>query len=107
VLQTNDIGQLFATLQAAYGHQWAHKADAIPVWRAKLNNFSPRQIMAAASEAIERHPDFPPSVGQFLEVLRAGQPRPTNYLPPPPFDKGNHDKAMAYMDMLRNMTPLK
>jgi len=80
MLQTNDIGVLFATLQAAYGHQWAHKADAIPVWQAKLDGYTPPQIQAAASRAVEAHPDFPPSVGQFLEILRSNQPRATTYL---------------------------
>ena len=80
MLQTNDIGVLFATLQAAYGHQWAHKADAIPVWQAKLDGFTPQEIMSAASEAIEKHAEFPPSVGQFLDILKAHSLRGTTYI---------------------------
>jgi len=80
MLQTNDIGVLFATLQASYGHQWAHGADAIPVWQAKLAGFTPQQIMAAANEAIEKHSDFPPSVGQFLDILKAHRPFGTTYI---------------------------
>ena len=80
MLQTNDIGVLFASLQAAYGHSWAHKSDAIPIWQAKLNEFSAHQVMSAASEAIEKHPDFPPSVGQLLDILKSHKPRPTTFL---------------------------
>ena len=107
MLQTNDIGKLFATLQAAYGHQWAHKADAIPVWQTKLQNFSFPEIMSAASKAIETYTDFPPSVGQFLAILKADQPRTTTYLPAPPFDQQNHDKALAWMAFLRDMKAVK
>ena len=107
MLQTNDIGKLFATLQAAYGHQWAHKADAIPIWQTKLQNFSFPEVMSAASKAVEDHPNFPPSVGQFLAILKADKPRTATYLPAPPFDQQNHDKSIAYMNMLRNMKAVK
>tara|TARA_Y100001968_G_scaffold311034_2_gene332597 strand:- start:390 stop:716 length:327 start_codon:yes stop_codon:yes gene_type:complete len=100
VLQTNDVGRLFATLQAAYGHSWAHKADAIPVWQEKLKGHSFDQIMRAANKAIDRHPNFPPSVGQLLEILKADKPRATTYLPPPPFDEANANKAWDNMEKL-------
>ncbi|MGB0867428.1 MAG: hypothetical protein ACPGSC_13030 [Granulosicoccaceae bacterium] len=103
MLQTNDIGVLFATLQAAYGHQWAHKADAIPVWQQKLSRFSADQVMRAAEQAIERHPNFPPSIGQLVEVIHSQAPRPSTYLPAPDkpvFDKANAEKAWADMERL-------
>jgi len=81
VLQTNDIGVLFAALQAAYGYKWAHKADAIPIWQEKLHGFTAQQVMAAANRAIDIHKDYPPSVGQLLDILKASKPRPTTYLP--------------------------
>lgn len=79
-MQINDIGVLFATLQAAYGYQWAHGADAIPVWQEKLRDFTPQQVMRAASQAIDRHPDYPPSLGQMLDILRSYQPRQTTLI---------------------------
>ena len=100
MLLTNDMGILFATMQAAYGHQWAHKADAIPVWQAKLNGYTAKQVMEAASIAIERHSDFPPSVGQFLDVLKAQKKPPNNYLPAPKYDKVNADLSWDYMERL-------
>ena len=100
MLQTDDIGVLFSAFQAAYGHQWAHRADAMAIWQGKLKNYDKSQVMAAASQAIEDHPNFPPSIGQFLGILKAGQPRAGTYLPAPDFDKANADKAWADMEKL-------
>ena len=100
MLQTDDIGRLFSVMQAAYGHQWPHKADAIPVWQAKLRGFGSQSVMKAADVAIEAYPDFPPSVGQVLEILRAGRSRTTKYLPAPAFDPANADKAWDHMEKL-------
>ncbi len=102
-LQTDTIGQLFSVMQAAYGHQWPHKADAIPVWQAKLADFDHQSIMAAAGKAIEQYPDFPPSLGQFIQILHADKPRITTYLPAPSFDQANHDKSIRRMNILRDM----
>ena len=99
-LQTDDIGRLFAVMQAAYGYQWSHKADAIPVWQAKLGSFGIRAVMQAAEKAIEKYPDYPPSVGQVLAILRADQPRITTYLPAPAFDQANADKSWDHMEKL-------
>ncbi len=103
MLQTDDIGKLFSTFQAAYGHQWPHRADAIPVWQAKLAGFDCAAIMSAAAKAIEQHPDFPPSVGQLIQILKADRPRITTYLPAPSFDKTNHEKSLREMNRLRDM----
>lgn len=92
MLQTNDMGVLFATLQAAYGNQWKHGADSIPVWQEKLRGFERNDVMRAASDAIEKHPDFPPTVGQIISILKSYQPRRSTYLPPP--KSGN----MSYAD---------
>jgi hypothetical protein len=80
MIDANDIGKLFATLQAAYGHSWAHKSDAIPVWHAKLKKFGFSEIMKAASEAIESYPDYPPSVGQLIEIIKKGKPRVSTFI---------------------------
>ena len=103
MLQTDDIGKLFATFQAAYGFQWAHKADAIPVWQAKPAAFDLPSVMAAAAKAIEHHPDFPPSVGQLIQIINADKPRITTYALPAPFDQANHEKSIRSMNKLRDM----
>ena len=83
MLQTNDIGEIFSQLRAAYGNQWGHGADAIPVWQKGLYNVTREQAMAAVPAVIQRHTDFPPSLGQFLSACTAQRPRPSTYLPAP------------------------
>jgi len=85
MLQTDDVGNLFACLQAAYGHTWAHKADAVPVWQAALKNFSAEQVMTAANVVVERYKDFPPTLPQFVEIVQGRKERVTTYLPPRSF----------------------
>ncbi len=107
-LRTNDIGTLFATLQAAYGYRWAHKADAVPVWLAKLKPYTTDQVMDACSRAIDIYPD-PPTLSQFLAVLKAAKPRNTTYVLPAPFDRANADQAWDHMEKLagRSLRPGK
>jgi len=100
MLQTNDIGVLFATLQAAYGRQWVHQADAIPVWKAKLDPYSVEQVMKGASQVIEDSPNFPPSLGALLAAIRANLPKNTKLLLPPDFDPANAAKAWDHMEKL-------
>ena len=105
LLRSNDIGKLFAVLRSAYGHQWPHQSDAMPVWYAKLKAFTADQIMSAASKAIEEHPDFPPSLGQIIKIIRSEGvsnfiPHASTYLPPQPYDKANAEKAWMHMEKL-------
>ncbi len=107
MLQTDDVGNLFACLQAAYGHTWAHKADAVPVWQAALKDFSAEQVVTAANVVVERYKDFPPTLPQFVEIVQGRKERVTTYLPPAPFDQANHDKAMREMQRLKDMSACK
>ena len=88
MLQTNDIGVLFATLQACYGHKWAHKSDAIPVWQNALSRFTLPQLMLGADRARKEFPDFPPSLGQFADLC-GPRARANTYLPPPKASKAH------------------
>ncbi len=85
MLSTNDVGVLFACMKAAYGHQWPHTAEAIPVWQNALRRFNPKRVMEAANKAVFRHKDFPPTIGQFLDIVDppALPARPNTYLPAP------------------------
>ena len=105
MLVSSDIGKLFAVLRAAYGHQWPHQSDAIPVWHTKLKAFTADQVLSAASKAIEEHPDFPPSLGQIMKIVRSERlsdftPCANTYLPPQLYDKVNAEKAWADMEKL-------
>ena len=75
MLQTNDIGVLFAALQACYGHKFAHQADAIPIWLNALRKYSVKEIMRGANAAVLAYSDFPPTLGQFLRLLNESAPR--------------------------------
>ncbi len=75
-LQTNDVGEFFSIMEAAYGNRWRHGADAVPVWQEGLNRFDRLEVLNAAGRAIVEHPDFPPSLGQIIAICNAGRPRP-------------------------------
>ena len=75
MLQTNDVGVLFASLQAAYGHKFAHQADAIPIWLNALRRYSAKEVMRAANVAVLQYADYPPTLGQFLRLLNESAPR--------------------------------
>jgi hypothetical protein len=83
MLTDSDIGQLFAQMQAAYGHQWAHKSDAMPMWKRALGGFQPKDVFNAVGIAVKQYPDFPPSLGQFTAIASGPPPRPNTYLPGP------------------------
>ena len=86
MIQAGDIGELFAIMRAAYGHQWPHGPDDIPVWLRKLGGFNRSQVMAAAARVPNEYQDYPPSLGQF-EAMVGGPPKRANtYLPPPETD---------------------
>lgn len=101
MLIDKDIGRLFAIMQAAYGNQWTHKADAIPVWLRKLGGFSRGDVDNAANVAIERHKDYPPSLGQFTEIVAGPKPRANTYLPAP---KSTKAKALINRILFKVLT---
>ena len=74
MLTDSDVGQLFAQMQAAYGHQWAHKSDAIPMWKRALGGFSANDVFNAVGKAVKVYPDFPPSLGQFAGMVEYSTP---------------------------------
>ena len=75
MLQTDDLGVLFASLQAVYGHKWAHQADAIPIWQNALRRYSAKEVMRAANATVLQYADYPPTLGQFLRLLDESAPR--------------------------------
>ena len=100
MLSTNDVGVLFACMKAAYGHQWPHTAEAIPVWQNALSRFKPKRVMEAANKAVFRHKDFPPTIGQFLDIVDppALPARPNTYLPAP---ESTQAQRAAQLTMLK------
>lgn len=103
MLMTNDIGVLFASMRTAYGAQWKHGAEAVEVWRNALKGYEPEAIRKAMTKVLDMHVEYPPTLPQFLQIMRGRTKRITTYLPPAPFDKANHDKAMQDMKRLKSM----
>lgn len=74
MLTSTDIGELFSQMQAAYGHSWAHKANAMPLWGKMLGGFGRQDVLAAVPKALKTYPDYPPSVGQFADLVEYNTP---------------------------------
>ena len=70
MLQTNDVGNLFQKMLAAYGNRWTQPVDAMSDWQRVLRDHSADEIMGAAERAVKAYPDFPPTQGQFLGLLQ-------------------------------------
>ena len=84
MLTTHDIGNLFKTMNAAYGGQWKHGTDAMDVWRNALAKHTSDQLHDAANAAIRKHVAHPPTLPEFLRIIAQPPPvRSSTYLPPP------------------------
>ena len=103
MLNQADIGMLFASMQSMYGHSWAHKADAVPIWLRALGGFNREDLKRALAEASRKYPDYPPTLGQFEKLMSGPEkpaPRPNTYLPAPPTPR---NKIIANRVMLNVM----
>lgn len=91
---TNDVGELFAVMQAAYAQRWTHGADAIPVWLGRLQNCRREDVMRAADKWLGIDPDWPPSLGRFAALVQESTPA----LPAPKsqFKQPDPDRIYAY-----------
>ena len=83
MITDSDIGQLFSIMRAAYGNTWPHQADAIPVWFTRFGGFNRDELFRAADAAIQKYPDFPPTLGQFDFIISGPPQRASTYLPAP------------------------
>ena len=98
MLTTDDIGVLFASMRTAYGPQWKHSQDAMPVWFNALKHRSPVDVRKAMNATLTRHIDFPPTLPQFLQIADGPKPRPSTYLPAP---ESTHAQRAAQLTMLK------
>ncbi len=85
MLVTDDVVNLFAAMRTAYGNQWKHGSEAVEVWRRALSRFDAEGVNRAANEAMNRYVNHPPTLPQFLELLRPRKVANT-YLPAPQMD---------------------
>ena len=87
---------------AALLESWAHKADAVPVWQAALNDFSRSQVMDALEQSIKRYQEYPPSLGQFMELCDplSRRPMPNTYLPAPEVSPAHRAAQLTMFNVL-------
>jgi hypothetical protein len=84
------INRLFQFLHGQYGNLFMNKfstgergaagedagmANAKQVWGAALRKFSPEAIRGALRQAQSAHPEYPPSLPQFVALCAANTPR--------------------------------
>lgn len=86
MLTTDDVmARVFGPMRVAYGGQWKHGETAAKVWRNAIARFPVEQIERATSESMNRYVNHPPTLPQFLELLRPRKVANT-YLPAPQMD---------------------
>lgn len=87
MLTTDDVMQtVFGPMRVAYGGQWKHGETAAKVWRNALSRFPVERIERAVSESMGRYVSHPPTLPQFLELVKPPQ-RANTYLPTPDVPK--------------------
>lgn len=92
MLQTSEVGQLFAVMHGHYGRKWDHGADDIPIWQNKLKSYRFDDVMKAAMSVTDIYPEWPPSSGEFSALVRESQPA----LPAPESGPGGPDPDRIY-----------
>ena len=65
----------FATGQAGADGADAGVVSAKAIWAHGLRDFDSGVVKLALRQCLERHPDFPPSLPQFVALCRANAPR--------------------------------
>lgn len=86
------VNNVFKVLHGCYGNLFLSKfasgvldlkkrdlgvASARTVWAFKLRRFDEATVVRALDQCQERHPEFPPSLPQFLALCAACEPRKT------------------------------
>lgn len=88
-----DIGSIFRVFRLIYP-AWARKSredwqELGQIWLKSLGRYSVEQLARATKLAIERPDPFPPSLGEFLELVPRDRPEHryiVDQLPPPAKD---------------------
>lgn len=102
----------FATGQAGADGADAGVVSAKRIWAHGLRDFDAVTVRHALRQCLERHPEFPPSLPQFVSMCRANQPREA-YRPALPMsgslvaerNKAEREKLRALRQRLRGDVP--
>ncbi len=86
------VNNVFKVLHGFYGNLFLSKfasgsldasgqdqgvVSARQIWAHGLRDMDSVTVKAALAQCVERHPEFPPSLPQFMSLCRANQPRKT------------------------------
>lgn len=83
MLTTDDVQIFFEKMRTAYGAQWKHGPAAAKHWRNEMSAFSSADLDAAASKAMTAYVNHPPTLPQFMQLLRKTDSRQSTYVEPP------------------------
>ena len=107
MLTTDDIGVLFASMRTAYGPQWKHSKDAMPVWFNALKHCTPENVRQAMNTTLTRHIDYPPTLPQFLQIAEGPKPRRGTYLPAPEASGAQRTGQLTMLKIVAKHGPIK
>ena len=91
------VNNIFKVMHGFYGNLFLSKfasgevgeqadkgiVSARQIWGHGLRKFGPGTVKAALAQCIEAHPEFPPSLPQFVALCRANAPREAYRAPQP------------------------
>lgn len=101
---TDDANNVFRVMHGFYGNLFLSKfatgeamagggdggvASARTIWAHGLRSFDVGTVKTALSRTMDAHPEFPPTLPQFVALCKACAPRPVyrDTLPPPAIDR--------------------
>ena len=91
---SENIGHLTMSMRTCYGSLWKHDTqEAMQVWANALARYDGQQINEALATCMGYFKDFPPTLPQFLEVIRESVPLLTGSAEA---DAAMADKVFAY-----------
>lgn len=124
--EESGIKRVFMVMHGYYGNLFLSKfasgntdggedqgiANARKVWAYGLRDYDTDTIKAALRRCQQHHPEFPPSLPQFLAICAAAKPRETYKPPAPPaltmsqelrddYLRAHREKAQAAVDKLK------
>jgi len=101
------INTLFAFIKTAYPHFLKDQDVQLSkrLWAVQLHGYAIERIENAASLMLDRHPSFPPTIGEFkklLAELNVAKPE-HEYIPRLPPPEANDSKAREQLDKIMAM----
>lgn len=120
---TEDANNVFRVMHGFYGNLFLSKfatgevkadgsdggvASARAIWAHGLRDFDLSTVKTALARVMDAHPEFPPTLPQFVALCKACAPRPVyrEALPPAKQDPEIARKALAAMKTSKPVSPI-